>query len=202
MKGTPVVGIGASLGGLEAVGVLFSLLRSDFPCPIVLIQHRMPHAEGLLVELVQGYCPLPVCEPEDKDPILPGHVYIAPPNYHLLADYGFFSLSLEAPVSFARPSVDVFFESLADSYGSRSLGFFLTGSNRDGADGARAVKRAGGKVFVQDPKTAESAVSPLAVLETTWVDGVMDLSGLSRVLALAGAEAPAARPGPTAHRDH
>lgn len=188
---TGIVGIGASLGGLEAMEVVFSFLRPGFPCPIVLVQHRMPHAEGLLVELVQGYCPLPVSEPDDKDPILPGHVYIAPPNYHLLVDDGYFSLSLEAPVSFARPSMDVFFESVADAYRSRSLAIFLTGSNRDGAAGARAVKRAGGTVLVQDPKTAESPVCPLAVLESTLVDQVLDLRGLARVLATVGVDGAA-----------
>ncbi len=178
-----IVGVGASLGGLDALETLFGALPPDFACPIVLVQHRMPQVEGLLVELLQGYSTRRVVEPEDKDPIEPGHIYLAPPNYHLLVERGFFSLSVDPPVSFARPSIDVLFESLADSYGRGALGVVLTGSNKDGAIGAAAIKRAGGRVLVQDPRTAESPVAPLAVLDATEVDAVLDLKRMAERIA-------------------
>jgi two-component system chemotaxis response regulator CheB len=178
-----IVGVGASLGGLDALETLFGALPPDFACPIVLVQHRMPQVEGLLVELLQGYSARRVVEPEDKDPIEPGHIYLAPPNYHLLVERGFFSLSVDPPVSFARPSIDVLFESLADSYGRGALGVVLTGSNKDGASGAAAIKRAGGRVLVQDPRTAESPVAPLAVLAATEVDAVLDLKRMAERIA-------------------
>ena len=178
-----IVGVGASLGGLDALETLFGALPPDFACPIVLVQHRMPQVEGLLVELLQGYSTRRVVEPEDKDPIEPGHIYLAPPNYHLLVERGFFSLSVDPPVNFARPSIDVLFESLADSYGRGALGVVLTGSNKDGASGAAAIKRAGGRVLVQDPRTAESPVAPLAVLDATEVDAVLDLKRMAERIA-------------------
>ena len=170
-----IVGIGASLGGLDVLQIFFRALPRDFSCPIVLVQHRTAHAETLLLELLQGYTTMQVIEPEDKDPILPGRLYLAPPDYHLLVEPGFLSLSIDPPVSFARPSIDVLFESMSQAYGARALVAVLTGSNRDGAVGAAAVKRAGGRVLVQNPKTAQSPVAPRAVLETTVVDDVFEL---------------------------
>jgi two-component system chemotaxis response regulator CheB len=186
MSNVQIVGIGASLGGLEAMTILLHALPSDFKLPVVLVQHRMPHAEGMLVELLQAHSSLPVVEPDDKDPIEPGHIYVAPPNYHLLAEPGSLALSVDPPVSFARPSIDVLFESLAASYGDAVLGVVLTGSNRDGAAGAAAIKEAGGRIFVQDPKTAESPILPRAVLDTTQADEVLDLRQIARRLAECG----------------
>jgi two-component system chemotaxis response regulator CheB len=131
------------------------------------------------LELLQGWSTLQVIEPEDKDPILPGRLYIAPPDYHLLVEPGFFSLSIDPPVSFARPSIDVLFESMSQAYGSRALVAVLTGSNRDGAVGAAAVKRAGGRVLVQDPKSAQSPVAPRAVLQAIAVDEICGMHELA-----------------------
>ena len=108
-----------------------------------MVQHRRPEVDSRLLELLKGHSPLPVIEPEDKEPILPGHVYLAPPNYHLIVERGFFSLSLDPPVLFARPAIDILFESVADSYGAAGIAVMLTGSNDDGARGAKALKDAG-----------------------------------------------------------
>lgn len=186
MSNVQIVGIGASLGGLEAITILLRALPADFKPPVVVVQHRMPQSEGVLVELLQAHSALPVVEPDDKDPIEPGHVYVAPPNYHLLAEPGSLALSVDPPVSYARPSIDVLFESLADSYGDGVLGVVLTGSNRDGAAGAAAIKEAGGRLFVQDPNTAESPILPRAVLDATRADEVLDLKQIARRLALCG----------------
>jgi two-component system chemotaxis response regulator CheB len=186
LRGLPrvvdVVVVGASLGGLDAVRLLLRNLPAEFSPPIVLVQHRMPESNGLLVQLLAEQSLLPVSEAEDKDPIENGHFYVAPSDYHLSVEQGFFALSMDEPVCYARPSIDVLFESAADSFGAGTIAVVLTGSNRDGADGAQAVKRAGGRVLVQDPRTALSPVAPTAVIESTAVDAVLSVERIARRL--------------------
>lgn len=170
-----LIAVGASLGGLEALQSLLRALPSTFTCPIVIVQHRRPEVDGHLLELLNGRSSLPVVEPDDKERIEPRHVYLAPPNYHLIVENGFFSLSLDAPVLFARPSIDVLFESVADSYGASAVAVMLTSSNEDGAAGAQAVKAAGGRIVVQDPATAKAPEAPRAVLAAVAVDRVLPL---------------------------
>jgi two-component system chemotaxis response regulator CheB len=148
-----------------------------------MVQHRRADEESRLVMLLQRYTSLTVVEPEDKDPLQKDHVYVAPAGYHLLVERDSLSLSLDAPVIFARPSIDVLFESVADSFGERAVAVMLTGSNEDGAAGAVAVKRAGGRVYVQNPKTAESPAAPRAVLAVVQPDAVLDLPALAGLLA-------------------
>ena len=152
--------VGASLGGLQAVRTLLESLPRDFQPPIVLAQHRRADADSRLTDIMSGFCPLPVIEPEDKESLRPGHVYVAPANYHVLIARETLWLTVDAPVWFARPSIDVLFESAAESFGPAAVGIVLTGANEDGAAGARAIKRAGGTVLVQDPATAESRSPP------------------------------------------
>jgi two-component system chemotaxis response regulator CheB len=182
MSDLRMVVVGASLGGLGAIETILEGLRADFAPTVVLIQHRMADAESHLVELLGHHSALPVSEPDDKEPIEPGHVYLAPSNYHLIVERGFFSLSTDPPVWFARPSIDVTFESVADSYGTEAIAVMLTGSNEDGATGARAVKLAGGRVLVQDPMTAESPIAPRAVLARTPVDAILRLEQMAEYL--------------------
>jgi two-component system chemotaxis response regulator CheB len=170
-----IVAIGASLGGLDALSKLLGELPKSFACPIVLVQHRRPDTEARLAELLGARCALRVSEPDDKEPLEPGHVYVAPASYHLLVEVGSLALSTDPPVLFARPSIDVLFESVADAYGETAIGVVLTCSNEDGATGARAIKIAGGRVLVQDPRTAEASVGPRAAIAATTVDGVLDL---------------------------
>jgi two-component system chemotaxis response regulator CheB len=174
-----VVAVGASLGGLEAVQTLLRALPGGFRSPIVLVQHRAPQFDGHLRDLLNGHSALLVIEPDDKEPIVPGHVYLAPPGYHMIVEQDFLSLSLDPPVLFARPSIDVLFESAADSYGADVVAVLLTGSNDDGASGAEAVKRAGGRVVIQDPATARAPAGPLAALERVAVDAVLPLEGIA-----------------------
>jgi len=174
-----IIAVGASLGGLDALQTLLRAVPSSFTCPIVIVQHRRPEVDGRLVELLNGRSSLPVVEPDDKERIQPAHVYLAPPNYHLVVEDGFFSLSLDAPVLFARPSIDVLFESVADSYGSAAVAVMLTSSNDDGAAGAQAVKAAGGRVIVQDPVTAKAPEAPRAVLAAVAVDRVLPLERIA-----------------------
>jgi len=124
-----------------------------------------------------------VLEPEDKDVIRPGMVYVAPADYHLLVDDGHFALSTEGRVSAARPSIDVLFESAAQTFGQHVLAVVLTGSSKDGVRGSRRVRERGGKVLVQDPATAESPVLPAAVIASGAFDWQADLFAIPLRLA-------------------
>ena len=156
--------IGTSWGGLSAVSAVVSGLPATFALPLVVVQHRSPDAPGLLAELLQAKTRLDVCEVDDKQRILPGHVFIAPPNYHLLIDRGYFALSTDAPVRYSRPSIDVTFMSAADEYGKRAIGVVLTGANEDGSLGLKRITDRGGYAIVQEPTTAESAIMPQSAL--------------------------------------
>jgi two-component system chemotaxis response regulator CheB len=161
--------IGGSLGGMKVVRTLLRGLPASFPGPIAIALHRHREADDhdLLVHLIQQESALPVSEPLDKEPISPNHVYVAPPDYHLLVERENFSLSTDDPVQYARPSIDVLFESAADAFGASLIGIILTGANRDGARGAAAIQEKGGMILVQDPATAESEVMPRAAIEAT-----------------------------------
>lgn len=159
-----IVIIGASLGGLNAVKAIIEKIPADFPLPIVIVQHREPKADPILQLLLADYGNLKVVEPDDKDEIKAGNIYVAPPDYHLLFEGNHFALSQDLPVNYARPSIDVLFESAADAFGEKVIGIILTGSSKDGASGLAAVKKNGGFAIVQDPSTAESNVLPEAAL--------------------------------------
>ncbi len=174
--------IGASLGGLRALRELLQQLQPEFSIPIAIVQHRYWDIQHRLVESMQQGVRLPLREVEDKDELQPGKIYLAPADYHLLVEPGSFLLSTDPPVSYARPSIDVLFESAADAYGQRLVGVILTGANHDGAAGAAAIKAKGGRVLVQEPATAESDVMPAAAIAQTCVDAVLPLSELAAQL--------------------
>ena len=188
--GFEIVVVGASSGGLKAVQTLLGGLPSEFPLPLAIVQHRGPNAESGLCEYLNRHSNLPVIEPEDKDEILPGHTYLAPRDYHLIVDKGSFALSVDPPVSFARPSIDVLFESAADEYQARVIGVILTGSNHDGARGLARIKERGGFVLVEDPQSANFQRMPQAAIDETQVDRVLPLEDIApflRVLVLSAA---------------
>src|SRR5687768_13898610 len=112
-----IIVVGASLGGLQALEIFVSGLPAGFSVPVAIVQHRSPDAGDLLRRLLQRHSALRVREPNDKEVIAAGHVYLAPPDYHLIVDSDAFSLSTDAPVSYARPAIDVLFDSAAAAYG-------------------------------------------------------------------------------------
>jgi len=178
-----VIAIGASWGGLEAMGTLLEGIPEDLDQAIVVAQHRSPEASrGVLESLLQRHVERPVTEPGDKELIEPGRVYVAPPDYHLLVDGGRFALSVEARVQYARPSIDVLFESVADGYRERAIGIVLTGANEDGAAGLAAIKRNGGVAIVQDPQTANRRTMPDAALAASAADAVLPLEEIGNFL--------------------
>lgn len=175
--------IGVSTGGVQALKKLLGPLPADFPLPILVVQHIGPEAGSGLARLLDEYCRLRVKEADEQDAILPGTVYLAPPNYHLLVEQdGCLSLSADPHVSFARPSVDVLFESAAAVFGPRLIGIVLTGANADGSRGLQSVKQHGGVAIVQDPAGAEARQMPQAAMAATRVDHVVDLDGIADLL--------------------
>ncbi|MBD2242772.1 chemotaxis protein CheB [Nostoc sp. FACHB-888] len=174
-----IVVIGTSLGGLSALKILLGNLPADFLVPIAIVQHRHKESNNTLQELLQEYTSLPIREVEDKDEILPGHIYLAPADYHLLVEPGHFALSTDEPVSYARPSIDVLFESAADVYSQQVIGVILTGANQDGMQGLKKIKSLGGLTIVQEPATAESEVMPEAAISAVAVDWILTLSNIA-----------------------
>ena len=178
-----MIAIGASWGGLQAVSTLLVGLSADVDAAIVVAQHRGPtSSRGLLVALLQRHAGRPVSEPHDKDAIERGHVYLAPADYHLLVDAGHFALSIDSRVQYARPSIDVLFESVAEAYRERAIGIVLTAANEDGAAGLAAIKERGGVAVVQDPATAERRTMPDAALAATGADAVLPLDEIPNFL--------------------
>lgn len=176
-----LVVVGASRGGLTALSTLLGALPASFATPLAVVQHRGAHTAGLERSLAAA-CALPLVEPEDREPIAPGHVYLAPADYHLLVEQGRFRLSTEAPVNHSRPAIDPLFESAADEYGRALIAVVLTGASRDGAQGARRVKERGGSVMVQDPDSAEDPVMPAAAIAAAAVDRVLALEDIAPCL--------------------
>ena len=159
--------IGASAGAVDALSTILGPLPVEFSIPVIIVVHVPSDQKSLLAELFGAKCRLPVREPDDKEPIAAGVVYIAPPDYHLLVEREkVFSLSNEEPVCFCRPSIDVLFESAAEAYTTQLIGIILTGANHDGAAGLARVVKAGGKAIVQRPDTAQSPIMPLAALKS------------------------------------
>ena len=177
-----IIVVGTSAGGLAALQVLLPGLSEEFPSPVVVVQHRSKEPGSRLCDFLQKSSRLPVGEPEDKEPIRPGRVYLAPRDYHLLIEAGSFALSTEAPVYFARPSIDVLFESAADAYGDEVVGVILTGANGDGARGLARIKDAGGLALVQEPSTAQAREMPEAAIAATGVDRVLPLREMAPFL--------------------
>ena len=173
--------IGASWGGLHAVGEILAALPGDLDAAVVVAQHRRADTvDGGLAGLLSIRSHLPVGDVDDKQPIAKGHVYLAPPDYHLLIERDYFALSMDERVHHARPSIDVLFESAADAYGDRVIGVILTGANDDGAAGLARIKAFGGVAIVQDPRDAERREMPAAAIAATDADAILPLEEIGR----------------------
>ena len=180
--GPEIVVVGASTGGLKGLQLLLSEISPEFPLPIVIVQHRTNESGLGLCEFLAGHSRLPLSEPDDKEPIVNGRAYLAPYNYHLLIVDKSFALSTDAPVAFARPSIDLLFESAADEYRERAIGVILTGANSDGARGLAKIKSHGGVAVVQDPNTAAFPDMPRAAINGTDVNWVVPLKEMAPLL--------------------
>jgi two-component system, chemotaxis family, protein-glutamate methylesterase/glutaminase len=178
-----LVCMGASWGGLEAVGEVLATLPAEFDLPVAIALHRHPDSQAeTLAELLQAKTDRPVLDVDDKMPIAPRHVYIAPPNYHLLVERGSFALSVDEHIQYARPSIDVLFETAADAYGAGVIGIILTGANADGALGLARIKKAGGVAVIQDPLGAARRTMPDAAIAATVADAVLPVDEIANFL--------------------
>src|SRR5438552_6034490 len=172
---------GASWGGLDAITRLLSDLPGEVDLPIVVAQHRhVTSPRGALADLLHLRIRRPVQDVEDKMPIEPRNVYLAPPDYHLLVQRGSFALSTDARVQFARPSIAVLFESAAYAYGRGVIGIILTGANEDGAAGRAVVKQRGGGAVIQAPRGAAKRTMPDAEIAATAADAILPLDDIRK----------------------
>lgn len=171
--------IGGSWGGIEAVSAILGKLPATFPLPIVVILHQHRKSGSHISEILARKCPLQVKDVDEKELLVSGTVYVAPANYHLLIEQDHsLSLSIEKPVYYSRPSIDVSFVSAAEAYRDTLIGILLTGANQDGADGVVQIKRFGGLVIIENPDSAKVATMPQSALNLTRVDQVLNLADI------------------------
>ena len=182
MTSREIVALGASWGGIAALGVLLGGLPDDFPVPIVIAQHRGEETPIRLAETLGRRSAIHVVEATDKEVSRPGYAYLAPPGYHLLVERGGLSLSTGEPERFSRPSIDVLFDSVAHSYGDDAVGVILTGASDDGAEGLDRIHRSGGITVVQEPATAERRTMPDAALAASDAHRVLALDEIAPFL--------------------
>jgi two-component system, chemotaxis family, protein-glutamate methylesterase/glutaminase len=181
--GYDIVALAASAGGLKALTDVLAGLGTDFPAPLVVVQHLDPRHRSLMAEILGKRTAIPAKEASEGDRLAPGHIYVAPPNRHLLVNAdGTLSLTQTELVHFVRPSADLLFESTAAAYRERAIAVVLSGSGKDGSMGVKAIKKMGGTVIVQDEKTAEFVGMPEAARQTGAVDFVLPLSEIAAAL--------------------
>lgn len=183
LKPLRLIVIGASAGGLQVLLRLLAALPASYRLPLAVVLHLPDDRTSRLAELFQARLAMRVREAEDKEAILPGTLYFAPPGYHLLVEDDFsFSLSRDEPVQFSRPSIDVLFESAADALGEQVCGILLTGANHDGASGLHTLSQGGAVTVVQCPRSAEVPTMPEAALKKFDPDFVLDVPGIHLLL--------------------
>ena len=174
-----VVAIGLSADGLGAIRTVLEGLPAGFNAPVLVVMHRAPQAVPRLAHVIARRCALPVKEATPRDVLEPGHVYLAPPDAHLVVDDGRLQLQHTERVTFARPSIDVLFRSVAKTYGPRAVGVILSGAGSDGARGLQAIRLGGGATIVQDPKEAKFGYLPRAAIDADGIDFRVPLSEIS-----------------------
>jgi two-component system, chemotaxis family, protein-glutamate methylesterase/glutaminase len=190
-----VIVVGGSAGGLEALSAILGVLPEGYPIPVVVVLHIPPTKPSYLADVLEAKCRLDVREIEDKEPLVPGAVLVGPPNYHVLLERGgWCSLSIDEPVNFSRPSIDVLFESAAEAFGARLIGVLLSGANDDGASGIARIKAAGGTTVVQSPETAAVPTMPQAAMKRSTIDQVLPLAEIGNFLARLAIQQPSMEP--------
>ncbi|HEY0194059.1 MAG TPA: chemotaxis protein CheB [Kofleriaceae bacterium] len=161
MTGPELIVVGGSAGALDLILEIAAALPERLRAPVVFVLHLQANQPSLVPELIARTCRRPTREIEDKMKLQPQAIYVAPPNYHVLFERDrTLALSVDPPVHWSRPSIDVLFESAADAYGAGVLGVILSGANDDGARGLARIHRGGGAAVVQDPASAQYPVMP------------------------------------------
>lgn len=171
--------VGASAGGVAALRAVLASLPAGLPLPVLIVLHLPRDRPSMVAEVLDHDCALPVAEAQDKEPLRPGTVRFAPPDYHLLVESrGALALSLDPPVMFSRPAIDPLFESASEAFGERLLALLLTGASSDGSEGVAAVRRRGGTAWVQQPDDAASPLMPASALAHAGADAVLTLDAI------------------------
>lgn len=175
--------IGTSSGGLNALKSILPQLPAGFKLPVIVVQHIGSWADNYWVRALNEMCSVTVKEADEKETLQPGIVYTAPPNYHLLVERDHtLSLTIDERVNYARPSIDVLFETAAIAYGKQLIGIVLTGANHDGANGLKQIKENGGLTIVQQPNTAEAAIMPRFAIAAAEPDYIVPLNQIPDLL--------------------
>lgn len=183
--GRRAVVIGGSAGSIPVIGMILSMLPSELPVPVIICIHRMKSVAEGIRDVFAASTSIPVIEPNDKDPVLNGHIYLAPSNYHLLIENDMtFSLSTDSLCNYSRPSIDLTFFSASEVYKNELAGIILTGANKDGAKGLSEIKMNGGITIVQDPKTCVAPFMPLAAIECTKVDYILPVEAIANFISV------------------
>jgi two-component system chemotaxis response regulator CheB len=178
----PLVVIGASAGGLDAVGAICASLPEDFPAPVVIVLHLSPDSPGVSGDIVDRAGKLSAANARDGERLRPGHIYVAPPNFHLLVEPGRLRLTKGPKENRFRPAIDPLFRSAAQVYGPRAIGVVLTGNLDDGSAGLWAVKHMGGTTIVQDPRDARYPSMPTHAVEHVGPDYVVPAAEIGPLL--------------------
>ena len=177
-----IIAIGASAGGLSALLQIVRTVGAGGP-PILIVQHLDPRHKSQIPQLLARKSSRVVKEAEDGETVTPGTIYVGPADEHLLVSNGRIQLAHSRLIRFSRPSIDVMFASVAATYGKHAIGVILSGSNRDGADGIAAIKRAGGITIAQSPESAEYRIMPQAAIDTGCVDQIVSLDKMGKTLS-------------------
>jgi len=177
-----IVAIGGSAGGLESVGAVLRGLPADFAPPILVVLHLHPKFVSHAAEILRRHSGLKVKDAEAEETIKGGIVYMAPPDRHLLIVSGSVKLSDTPAVNFTRPAIDTTFDSVVRAYGSKVIGIVLSGTGKDGSEGLRAIKQAGGFAIVEDPQTARFSAMPANAMLASNADSVLPLAEIAPLL--------------------
>lgn len=177
------VAIGTSAGGIEALSILLPLLPAGCKKAVFVVQHITPESESVFVKLMKEKCSMNVREACNTDEIMPGTIYFAPPDYHLMVEKDFtLSIVVDEKINYSRPSIDVLFETAAEAFQEGLTGILLTGVNRDGSRGLKRIKQMGGTTIVQDPADAKFPEMPASALSLFHPDQVLTLAGIADYL--------------------
>jgi two-component system chemotaxis response regulator CheB len=197
MQPRHLVVVGASAGGIEALRLLVANLPDDFPAAAAVVMHTAPQSPGVLHEILSRSGPLPVLQPRTGERLRPGHIYVAPPDHHLLVEPGRLRVTKGPRENRFRPAIDPLFRSAAQVFGPRAIGVILTGNLDDGTAGLWTIKQLGGVAVVQDPADAMFPSMPMSALVHVRVDHAVPLAEIAPLLVrLTGAPVPVEEPAP------
>ncbi len=187
MKNYKAIIIGGSAGSFQVITKILASLPTTLRIPVFLCLHRLKHVRSGFVEALSIKSTLPIIEPNDKDHVRPGKVYLAPANYHMYIELGNnFALSTEEAVNHSRPSIDLSFFSAAYTFKHKLVGIILSGANKDGALGIKRVNELGGTTIVQDPKECQVKTMTTASINSTKVDHIYSTNEIIRFLRTLG----------------